>query len=754
MQAASNEYKDMMRRKWRNPLSHLRVTIGLINQQAQASACIPEPDVYTYYSDLVKPMDNYKVQELYATCDQDYTTVDGSMYFLPRDAADVVLNQGIVTDGLQGAIEIRFPVQYDIKGLTVEFGKAYPVEFTIISDNRTMDVAGNMSGHYVTEEIFEGAAFLRFVPVAMVNGQSRFRINQITMGIGIYFDSKKILSATKKEHISPISEELPTIDFSVTVDNKDRAYDVENEESTVNFLEIGQSIEALYGQAMDDGTIEWIPGTSLALKSWSADDTEMDFQASDRFDGMDGTYHRGQYHPDGMSLYDMAVDVLADAQVDYRDYWIDPYLKDVLVVNPMPVVAHKEALQLIANAGRCILYQDRTGRIILKSSFVPDMEAASDNETYFSHASAILDHAEKEAYALPGQDYTGTSGAQYFLPRQTTNGATYLNTGYVSEAVAEEDGLFADNPTVEITTEAAYKCFGLTLEFGRNWPDTVIFHAYYNNAVMEDYIVPGLTQTYVVSHEFPEFDRLVLEFSKGCLNNRVALDNIIFGDSTDYVLEYGVELTKTPKGTQLTKVRELQVVRTIYNLSTEDVKELVRETIAVAAQDNQYTFYLSNPSYDLSAAIAEASEGQTAAIIDSSAYYVTVELAGVSGAVEVVITGKEYVVTQARVSRQLNTTGSLETWENPLVSDVVHAANLVDWIGDYMKSDREYDLQYRGEPRIDANDIAFLENKYVPDLLIRVTDHTLKFNGGLSGTIKARRDMSYVATAKNRLESR
>ena len=80
----------------------------------------------------------------------------------------------------------------------------------------------------------------------MANGQSRLRINQITMGIGIYFDSKKILSATKKEHISPISEELPSIDFDVTVDNKDRAYYVENEESTLNFLEIGQNIEALY----------------------------------------------------------------------------------------------------------------------------------------------------------------------------------------------------------------------------------------------------------------------------------------------------------------------------------------------------------------------------------------------------------------------------------------------------------------------------------------------------------------------------
>lgn len=753
MQAASNEYKDMMRRKWRNPLSYLRVTIGLINQQAQASAYIPERDVYTYYSDLVKPMDNYKVQELYATCDQDYTTVDGSMYFLPKDAADVVLNQGIVTDGLKGEIEIRFPVQYDIKGLTVEFGKAYPVEFTIISDNRTLNVTNNADGHYVTEEIFEGATFLRFVPAAMVNGQSRFRINQITMGIGVYFDSKKILSATKKEHISPISEELPTIDFDVTVDNKDRAYDVENEESTVNFLEIGQQVEVLYGQAMDDGTIEWIPGTSLALKSWSADDTEMDFQASDCFDGMDGTYYRGQYHPNGMSLYDIAVDVLSDAQVDYRNYWIDPYLKDVLVVNPMPVVTHKEALQLIANAGRCILYQNRAGRIILKSSFVPDMVATSDNETYFSHAAAILDHAKKETYALSGQDYTGVSSTQYFLPRQT-DGITYLNTGYVSEAVAGDNGLFADNPTVGITMEAAYKCFGLTLEFGQNCPDTVMFHAYYNGALQEDYMVSGLTQTYVVGHEFPEFDFLELEFVRGCPNNRVVLDNITFGDSTDYILEYGVELTKTPKGTQLARVRELQVVRTMYNLSTDDTKELVRETIAVTEQDKQYTFYLSNASYDLSVMLIEPSEGQTATITGSSAYYATVELTGIAGVTEVVVMGKEYLITQTKVSRQLNPTGSLETWENPLVSDGAHAANLADWIGDYLKSDREYDLQYRGEPRMDADDIAFLENKYVPDLLIRVTDHTLKFNGGLSGTIKARRDMSYVATAKNRLAVR
>lgn len=748
MQTVSREYKRSMKEKLRNR-SYIRVTIGVINQEAQSSAYVPRPENYTYYSNLKWPLDNYQVQELYATCDQDYTAVDGSMYFLPRAREDVVLNQGIVSEDLPGSIEIQFPIRYDIKGLTVEFGRAYPVDFRIESDNKTVEIAGNATEHFVTEEIFEGATFLRFVPASMANGQSRFRIHQLTMGIGIYFDNRKILSATKKEHISPIMEELPTLDFDMTIENKDRAYDVENEESTVNFLETGQEVKVLYGQELDNGTVEWLPGATVYLREWSADDEEMSFTATDRFESMDGTYYKGEYRSEGISLYDLAVDVLKDAGVDSRTYWLDNYLKDVSVCNPMPVVSHKEALQLIANAGRCILYQDRNGNIFMKSSFVPDMEAASDNEAYFSHAGAVLDKKAKQSYAMTARDYTDVQPTQYFLPRQET-GKAYLNTGYISEAAASADGTFAVNPAVEISLEARYKCFGLTLEFGRNNPDTVIFHASLAGEPREDYMVSGLTAMTVISHEFPEFDRLVLEFTKGCPYNRVILNNIIFGDSTDYMLEYGHELTKTPKGTQLPKVGELQVVRTFYSQGVE-AKELAKETVTVSAADNRYTIYFSAPSYDLSCTITEPQAGQTAVIVDSSNYYATVELTGVTGACEVLITGREYIVTQARVSRRLNPTGRLEQWENPLVSDVVHAADLADWVGDYMRADREYDLHYRGEPRIDANDIAFLENKYVPGLLLRVYDHTLKFNGALSGTIKARREIGYVADTQDRL---
>ena len=740
MQAVSQSYKVHMKEALRNH-SYMRVTIGLINQLAQASAFVPDKEKYAYYSSFKMPLDNYEVKELYATCDQDYTAVDGSMYFLPRERSDVVLNQGLVSKDLLGPIEIRFPIEYDIKGLTIEFGKAYPVDFVIESDNNTVAIKGNTIGHFVTEEIFNGATFLRFTPSVMVNGQSRFRINMITMGIGVYFDSRKILSATKREHISPIMEELPTIDFNLTVNNKDRAFDVENADSSVNFLEIGQDITVLYGQELDDGSVEWFPGATVQLKEWSADDEQMEFSATDRFDGMDGSYYRGLYRPEGISLYDLAVDVFSDAKVDSRSYWIDPYLMSVKVINPMPVVSHKEALQLIANAGRCILYQDRGGSIFLRSSFTPDMAVDAEDGTEYSQAGNILKPGKKAEYASYASDFTKADSSQYFITEQ----APYLDTGYVSQAMSWEDGTFIENPRVTVQLEASFTCFGVQLLFGGNPPEEFVLHTALFGESVEDITIREISQETIVSREFKTFDRMEIEFTKAPPHNRILLDYIGFGDVTDYHLEYGHELTKTPKGIQQAKVRELQVMRTIYNQTGEN-KELAKETIVVTPAENRYTFYFYNASYDLSCTLTEPQEGQKAVIVDSSSYYATVEIAGATGAVEVSISGREYTTSQAKVSRQLNPTGSLETWENPLVSGMIHAADLADWIGNYMKADREYELQYRGEPRIDANDLAFLENRHIPDMLIRIYDHTLKFNGALSGSIKARRYMDVDTT--------
>ena len=135
-------------------------------------------------------------------------------------------------------------------------------------------------------------------------------------------------------------------------------------------------------------------------------------------------------------MYDLAVDVFADAGIDPRTYWLDPYLKDVKVYNPMPVVKHKEALQLIANAGRCIITQGRNGNIYMKSSFAPDMTVQTEDAAYYSQPEKIFTSGDKSEYAISAPEYTRVDSQMFFLPREQ-EGVQYLETGYISAAITD-----------------------------------------------------------------------------------------------------------------------------------------------------------------------------------------------------------------------------------------------------------------------------------------------------------------------------
>ncbi len=738
MQKVSQEYKNSMKQILRNQ-SYMKVTIGVINQEAQRTAYISAPEDYTYFTNPIKPFNRYTVDTLYATAEQNYSPADGSMLFLPRNANDGILNAGIVTKNLLGNIEISFDAPYDIKGLTIDFGKAYPVNFTIESDNHAVTITNNSAASFVTEEVFSQATFIRITPLTMVNGQGRLRVHQITMGIGIYFDNQKILNSSLKESISPISEDMPTLDFNLTIDNQDRTYDIENDASSINFLESGQECSVQYGYEIEDNITEWVPGAKIFLKSWQADDEQMKITAVDRFDYMQGTYFKGKYYSDGISLYDLAIDVLADAGVDPREYWLDGYLKHVTVHNPIPVVSHREALQIIANAGRCILTQDREARIYMKSSFIPDMVASSDNDTYFSKTANVLTAGTKDVYATAVNNVTAVGSSQYFLPR-SESGMSYLDTGYVSEEVSGADGLFSENPSIEIVLEASYKCFSLAVTFSGNPPSEFVIHTYLEGEAIEHLTVTEISGNTVISHEFSEFDRMELEFTKAQANNRIMVDFIEFGEVTDYKLEKTYDLTRMPSGSKLERVKELQVTRTVYG-EGEALKQLLKVKTSVI--DGEYIFNFNKACYGYVCTLQGATTGQAVTIIERGAYYVKLAFAGFAEEAEitVIITGYEYNITTASTIQFLNSTGMIESWTNPLVSSITHAGDVGEWIGAYMAADREYDLSYRGDPRIDSNDILFLENDFISDMKIRVQNHTLNFNGTLTGGMTVRRIM-------------
>lgn len=716
MLQVTSAYKEEMKKPLRGH-TLMRVNIGVINQEAQGSARVSSETAY--FSNLTKPLNNYVVDALYATTEQNYSTVDGRMYFLPREKPDCVLNQGIVSKEIKGIIDFIFPVPVDLRGVTIDFGKTYPEEFTIVTDQSLKDVTGNTKSKYVCDEVFKGTTTLSIIPNKMVNGHGRLHIHEIIMGIGIYFNERNILSASKKEHISPIMEALPTIDFRLSVNNKDRAYDIENEKSTVNFLELGQKVQAFLGQEIED-RIEWLQVGTLKLKEWSSDDDKMSFTAIDFLSGLTGKYRKGKFYPQGISIYDLCLDVLTDAGVDSREFYIDEYLKSVKIKNPVPAVTHREALQLLSNAGRCLLYQDEKGKIVIRSSFVPRMTSTVAHEPYFSNGTKILEDLPIKEYSLTNGNYTKVDGTTLFLPRSGK-----ADVGYID-----------DNMLLNIRLEAAFACFGMQLQFGRTYPSEIVIDTSLNGKTVEELSYALDREDLIISHEFAPFDEmLIYEEAPSKTGGRAVLNKVSFGNVTDYELSYGRELTKTPLGTQLQSVKTLELTRTEYLDSTEGEKELAK---VECTKPGEYLAEFSNPSYGCT---VQATSG-TVTVLEAGAHFLRFSYSGSGG--EVKVNGKEYLVKTYTMEKELNPSGKREKWKNPLISDTALATDVLDWVGNYLKADREYSLTYRGEPRLMANDLLYLENKYVDKLMLRVFDHTLNYNGALSGSIKARREVSFV----------
>lgn len=744
MQKATRAYKQSMAQPMRNR-AYVRINIGVINSDAQDNVgAKSNKNSFTYYSDSRKPFESYEVDKVYSTFEQDFTKVDGSMYFLPEpDEGMEYYNNGIVTDDLLGDVYIDFDGKtgFDIKGLTIDFGDYYPSEFTVEYDGGTK-YYHNDKRMFVTEDVFNGTSFFIIHPISMVNGQGRLRIYQFFCGINNSFDNSTVINCSIKDYVSSITETIPSQDASITVDNQDLYYSVDNPDSTLAYFEVGQEVKMSFGYDVHgDGNIEWMPPTTTYLKTWSANDVQAKFTATDRFDYLTGTFYKGLYRPQGISLYDLAIEVLNDAGItDEREYYIDPYLKDVIVYNPIPPVKHSEALQLIANAGRCSLYQDKQARIHMKASFVPDMTVSVNNQTYYSHTEELLKDTPKKAYAIYSNDFSIVDGSIYFMPDDESE--LFENTGYVSESIADENGDFEIQPEITIDLEAGFVAYGFYIKFRNTPPEQFKMVTYYQGVEREERTIntDGLNHI-IVDEIFDLFDKMVLTFTKGYPNARVTIDNILVGDVTDYHLDWRYDLKSTPTGTRQENIKSISVKRTMYTESVEEVQDLVTEEMVVPYNEYEYDVTFSNASYGLSVEL-EDSPGVSCEIIAQSNYYVRLRFTEITQANQIVkfkIVGKEYVLREQSLTVPHHANGKEIEWDNPLVSTIDHAKDLEEWLASYYLGSVDYSYSWRGDPRTDANDLFYLDLKERDSILVRVYEHNLQFNGAWSCTTKARR---------------
>lgn len=737
MQKVSKAYKESMKSPLRER-AYIMLSFGLVNQEAQAKARIEEGD-FSYYSNSSNIFGESNDDTVYATLEENFTKVDGSMFFLPRrNASHTYLDTGIVSEKLlsEAIFELTINLNMaatDFKGITINFGENYPVNFDMVSSSgQVIEYRNNTESLFTTEEVLENTTQVKLVVYSMKNPQSRLRIYSIRFGYGLVYYNNDVMSSSLESYVSPIGADVPQIDFTVQLKNYDHYFNVDNPKSAINFLETGQEMQIHYGyQLPDSDEIEWIIGNNLLCSEWESDDYTATIRCQDIFRNMDSEFYKGIYNRNGISYYDLAVAVLKDA--GFTDYYIDPQLKNLYTKNPLPRVQHKEALQIIANACRCVLSQTRLGKIQIKSSFVPEAQASAETEAAYSNVENIMNTEVKDEYASLATNYAVADGSMFFLPR---NGVGVRNTGYVSAEISNEQCEFEKNPKVTIRQEVACMYYGARFTFGQSLPSAFIIRTY-NNGELVNTVEVGeneISKVTVVHTELDDFDTMVVEFTKTAEpQNRIVLNNFSFGDVTEFTMTRN-DMTSSPKAIKQELVKEVIVPAYSYQNGVQE-ESLISEEVTVAVGDIT-TFFVGEPSYDYRAVVDEDASGVT--ILEWGNYYIKVQF-NVAGTYRLEIFGYRYKIVEQYAVKSLNNRGRTIKWENPLMSDIAMATDLAEWLGDYYASGIEYEYNTRGNPELDVNDIVYQENEFHDGMKVTIYRQTLNFNQSFSGKVTARR---------------
>lgn len=317
--------------------------------------------------------------------DGGYTSESLSNEFKEFDTPiDIYINFSSVQSNLIPAITITWSETYSefATDFTIQAMNGNELVFSKeITDNKdiTCIVTGNIN-NYDTIKISINKWCLPF---------RRARIKQIFTGMIKNYYKKDIMSFSNSGSIDALSMSLPTNDISFSLKNIDNSFNPYNPDSLSNYLMQRQPVNISYGYIYNSNQpVEWIKVGTFYLSEWEAkqNDISASFSASNLFEFFQDEYTEGKYSPDGVSLYQLAENIFESVELPLnsdgsKKWYIDDSLKNIFTTAPLPEDTKANCLQLIANAGMCVIYPDSLGiiRIEPKDYSLKDYEINSFN---------------------------------------------------------------------------------------------------------------------------------------------------------------------------------------------------------------------------------------------------------------------------------------------------------------------------------------------------------------------------------------
>ena len=384
MQEVSQEWKNIHKQTLLNE-SFVEISLDITDPVAQKDATSSSKDS-AYISETTELTSEVnKPMRSYSTLEQNIWLLNGKREMIPETnyadggyVGNVLSNEECVFDTKIPTIDIEFNKVHTqiIPGITITWGTTYNEyadHFIVTAYNGASIVArkeiqGNQSIVSVVELDIVNYNRITIEIISWCLPNHRARIDDIFIGLNKVYSKRDLFKFSHSQSVDPISSSLPKNEIKFSIDNSDDSYNPYNLNGLAKYLTERQEIKTRYGLKLNDNTVEYIKGGSFYLSEWYAKQNGItaDFVARDILEFMSATYQDNGWDNTERSLYALADAVLSSAGLPLNDdgsvKWVlDDSLGTITTKAPLPSDTIANCLQLIANAGRCVLYPDRDG---------------------------------------------------------------------------------------------------------------------------------------------------------------------------------------------------------------------------------------------------------------------------------------------------------------------------------------------------------------------------------------------------------
>lgn len=357
------------------PLSDIRIEYNVtdpgVQEDAEAAGTLEE---HISRADLV--VNELRRDEAkYASLERNLFILDGTYRALPSTLPPA---DGFISSVLSGD-DGTFA---EIPTITISFSKVYPntVPGVTVTWSKTYEeyarayrvTAYNGETQVAKLEVTDNTSVISYawVPIAGYDRivveilkwslpHHRARMIEVLVGIKQIYTKKDLMGYEHSQTVDLLSAKLPKNSIVFKLDNSDNKWNPDNPQGAERYLIARQTLVVKYG-LMLDGQMEWIKAGTFFMSEWKTPENGLlaTFTARDRLEFCNEVYAG----PTTGTLREIAAAALEQSGIDPEDYVLDVSLESVTTTfeisktNP-PTCA--EILQMVANAGKCCLWQSR-----------------------------------------------------------------------------------------------------------------------------------------------------------------------------------------------------------------------------------------------------------------------------------------------------------------------------------------------------------------------------------------------------------